>query len=129
MTDVDLQLQQAVARLVRALDAIERRYCLIGALVPRYLMLVPPPERTRDVDVVVEAGSLADVERLVHDLLARGYADVVSPLRFRDEAGVLVDVIPYSDALAPEGRLRLPGDIELGAEGFSHLIPMRSTSR
>ena len=65
MTDVDLHLQQAVVRLVRALDALERRYCLIGALVPRFLMLVPPPERTRDVDVVVDAGSMADVERLM----------------------------------------------------------------
>lgn len=122
MTDVDPHLQQAVVRLVRALDAMQRRYCLIGALVPRFLMLVPPPERTRDVDVVVDAGSMADVERLVRDLRARGYAAVGPPMRFRDEAGVLVDVIPYGDALAPAGRLRLPGDIELGVEGFAHLL-------
>jgi predicted nucleotidyltransferase len=48
---------------------------------------------------------------------------VVPPMRFRDEAGVLVDVIPYGDALAPEGRLNLPGDIELSVEGFAHLMP------
>ncbi len=123
MTDIDLHLQQAVVRLVRALDALERRYCVIGALVPRFLMVVPPPERTRDVDVVVGAESMADVERLVRDLRARGYADVAPPMRFRDEAGVLVDVIPYGEALAPAGRLHLPGDIELRVEGFAHLIP------
>jgi predicted nucleotidyltransferase len=123
MTDVDLHLQQAVVRLVRALDALARRYCLIGALVPRFLMVVPPPERTRDVDVVVEAVSIADVEQLVRDLRARGYADVAPPMRFRDEAGVLVDVIPYGEALAPAGRLNLPGDIELRVEGFARLMP------
>jgi predicted nucleotidyltransferase len=123
VTDVDVHLQQAVVRLVRALDAMQRRYCLIGALVPRFLMRVPPPERTRDVDVVVDAESMADVERLVRDLRARGYADVAPPMRFRDEAGVLVDVIPYGGALAPAGRLSLPGDIELGVQGFAHLIP------
>ena len=122
MTDIDPHLQGAIVRLVLALESMDRRYCLIGALVPRFLMLVPPPQRTRDVDVVVDVGSIQDVEQLTRDLRSRGYADVAPPMRFRDESGVLVDVIPYSDALAPEGRLSLPGGIELGAEGFAHLI-------
>lgn len=75
------------------------------------------------MDVVVGADSMADVERLVRDLRARGYTDVAPPMRFRDEAGVLVDVIPYGEALAPAGRLTLPGDIDLRVEGFSRLMP------
>lgn len=101
MTDVDPQLRDAVARMVRALESMQR---------------------TRDVDVVVDARSIQDVEQLTRDLHLRGYVDVAPPMRFRDESGVLVDVIPYSDALAPDGRLTLPGDILLGTEGFAHLI-------
>ena len=112
MTDVDPHLQQAIVRLVRALDSMERHDCLIGALVPRLLMPVPPAQRTRDVDVVVDVGPAGDVRRLVRDLRTRGYTDVAPPMRLRDEAGVLADVIPFSDALAPEGRLSLPGNIE-----------------
>ena len=122
MTDVDPQLRDAVVRMVRALESMQRRYCLIGALVPRFLMSVPPAQRTRDVDVVVDARSIQDVEQLTRDLHLRGYVDVAPPMRFRDESGVLVDVIPYSDALAPDGRLTLPGDVLLGTEGFAHLI-------
>ena len=83
MTDVDLHLQQAVVRLVRALDALERRNCLIGALVPRFLMRVPPPERTRDVDVVVGRTRWRTSSDWCRHLRARGYADVVPPMRFR----------------------------------------------
>ena len=44
MTDVDPHLQEVIVRLVRALESMDRRYCLIGALVPRLLMLVPAAE-------------------------------------------------------------------------------------
>jgi hypothetical protein len=57
MKNVDQELHAALVRIVRALDATERGYCVIGALVPCLLMLTPPTQRTRDVDVVVAATS------------------------------------------------------------------------
>ena len=41
MKNVDQELHAALVRIVRALDASDRGYCVIGALVPRLLMLTP----------------------------------------------------------------------------------------
>jgi len=126
MKNVDPELQEALTRIVRALDASDRDYCVIGALVPRLLMLTPLPQRTRDVDVVVAATSWEDVEELTNSLLSKGYRSVAPPVRFRDESGVQVDVIPFGEAIAPDQRLALPSDTVLRTEGlrqaFEHAL-------
>jgi predicted nucleotidyltransferase len=122
MKNVDQELHAALVRIVRALDATERGYCVIGALVPRLLMLTPPTQRTRDVDVVVAATSREDVEELTSSLLSKGYSSVAPPVRFRDESGVQVDVIPFGEAIAPDQRLVLPGDIVLRTEGLRQAL-------
>lgn len=69
MSHVDPALQQALVRLVRTLGSARRGCCLIGALVPRLLMAVPPAQRTRDIDVVVEdAPALTEAARDVGHL-------------------------------------------------------------
>ena len=122
MMDVDPHLLEAIVRVVRALESVHRRYCLIGALVPRVLMDVPPAQRTRDVDVMVDVDSIRDIQQLRRELRSRGYSDVAPPMRFQDETGVQIDVIPYSDVLAPGGRLVLPGDVVLRVDGFANLL-------
>jgi predicted nucleotidyltransferase len=122
MKNVDQELHAALVRIVRALDATKRGYCVIGALVPRLLMLTPPTQRTRDVDVVVAATSLEDVEELTRTLLSNGYRSVAPPVRFRDESGVQIDVIPFSEAIAPDQRLALPGGTVLRTEGLRQTL-------
>jgi predicted nucleotidyltransferase len=122
MKNVDQKLQEALTRIVRTLDASGRGYCLIGALVPRLLMLTPPTQRTRDVDVVVAATSVEDVEELTRTLLSNGYRSVAPPVRFRDESGVQVDVIPFGEAIAPDQRLALPGNTVLRTEGLRQAL-------
>lgn len=117
MTDIDPHLQGAIVRLVLALESMDRRYCLIGALVPRFLMLVPPPQRTRDVDVVVDVGSIQDVEQLTRDLRSRGYADVAPPMRFRDESGGFLHCARYHEDVE-EGERRY------GLEHAKELVPL-----
>ena len=122
MNPVDGELQAALVRLVRALDASERGYCVIGALVPRLLMLTPPGQRTRDVDVVVAATSWEDVEALTRALRANGYQPVAPSVRFRDESGIQIDVIPFDEAIAPGEQLMLPGDTVLRTEGLRQAL-------
>jgi predicted nucleotidyltransferase len=122
MKNVDQELHAALVRIVRALDATEWGYCVIGALVPRLLMLTPPAQRTRDVDVVVAATSREDVAELTRTLLSKGYSSVAPPVRFRDESGVQVDVIPFSEAIAPDQRLVLPGNTALRTEGLRQAL-------
>jgi predicted nucleotidyltransferase len=122
MKNVDQKLQEALTRIVRTLDASGRGYCLIGALVPRLLMLTPPTQRTRDVDVVVAATSVEDVEELTRTLLSNGYRSVAPPVRFRDESGVQVDVIPFGEAIAPDQRLARPGNTVLRTEGLRQAL-------
>jgi predicted nucleotidyltransferase len=120
--NIDQELHAALARIVRTLEASERGYCVIGALVPRLLMITPPTQRTRDVDVVVAATSLNDVEELTRTLLSAGYSSVAPPVRFRDESGVQVDVIPFGDALVSDDRLVLPGETVLRTEGLRQAL-------
>jgi predicted nucleotidyltransferase len=122
MKNVDQELHAALVRIVRALDASDRGYCVIGALVPRLLMLTPPTQRTRDVDVVVAATSQEDVEELTNSLLSNGYSSVAPPVRFRDESGVQIDVIPFGEAIAPDQRLVLPGATALRTEGLRQAL-------
>lgn len=122
MKNVDEDLHAALVRIVRALDATDRGYCVIGALVPRLLLLTPPAQRTRDVDVVVAATSLEDAAALTSTLVANGYTPVTPPVRFRDESNVQIDVIPFGEAMAPEQRLALPGDTVLRTEGLRQAL-------
>ena len=122
MNHLDPALQHALARVVRTLLSARRGYCVIGALVPRLLMPVPPAQRTRDVDLVVEAASVEDVEALTRTLQFNGYTAVAPPIRFRDESGIQIDVIPFGEALAPNERLVLPGETLLRTEGLRQAL-------
>lgn len=122
MNNVDPELREALVRIVRTLGSARRDYCLIGALVPRLLMLVPPAQRTRDVDLVVEATSPEDVSGLTKTLQSNGYTPLAPPIRFRDDSGVQIDVIPFGEALAPNQRLLLPDETVLRTEGLRQAL-------
>ena len=116
---LDQSLLQTVYALIDGLEHANVRYCLIGALVPELLLKTPPPRRTNDADAVVQVETLEDFERVKNSLELKPYGFVRTPGPFRMERGAgKVDVLPYSEALAPDGLLRIPPSTPYNMLGF-----------
>lgn len=109
MRPLDPNLLETVTALIDGLEHAEVRYCLIGALVPELLLKTSPPRQTNDADVVVQVETLDEFERVKQVLERTPYGFTRTPGPFRMERGVgRVDVLPYSQALVPDGLLRIP---------------------
>jgi predicted nucleotidyltransferase len=61
---------EALSRVTGCLSDFEVRFALIGGLA---VSARSEPRFTRDVDLIVEAHSDGEAERLIHSLLGRGY--------------------------------------------------------
>lgn len=116
---LDPSLLETVTALIDGLEHAKVRYCLIGALVPELLLKTPPPRRTNDADAVVQVETLDDFERVksVLELKQYGFTRTRGPFRMERGAGK-VDVLPYSETLAPNGVLRLPPSTPYNMLGF-----------
>ncbi|MBI1873938.1 MAG: hypothetical protein HYS05_08625 [Acidobacteria bacterium] len=102
-------LLETVTALVDGLEHANVRYCLIGALVPEFLLKTPPPRRTNDADAVVQVETLEDFDRVKRVLEREPYRFTRTRGPFRMERGAgRVDILPYSETLAPSGLLRIP---------------------
>ena len=86
---------------------------VVGALVPELLLDARPLRMTNDVDVVVIVDSLADFDRLKVRLADFGFSPTRVPHRLQHRAGGLLDVLPFSENVAPGGRLELGEDVVL----------------
>lgn len=119
---LDSSLRETVTALVDGLEHAGVRYCLIGALVPELLLKTPPPRRTNDADAVVQVETLEDFERVksVLELKQYGFTRTREPFRLDRGAGK-VDVLPYSETLAPGGLLRIPPSAPYNMLGFDKL--------
>lgn len=116
---LDQSLLETVTALVDGLEHAKVRYCLIGALVPELLLKTPPPRRTNDADAVVQVETLEDFERVKNALELKPYGFVRTRGPFRMERGAgKIDVLPYSEALAPDGLLRIPPSAPYNMLGF-----------
>lgn len=106
---LDPSLLDTVTALIDGLEHASVRYCLIGALVPELLLKTPPPRLTNDADAVVQVETLEDFERVksVLELEQYGFTRTRGPFRLERGTG-RVDVLPYSETLAPGGLLRIP---------------------
>ena len=116
---LDPNLLETVTALLDGLEHAGVRYCLIGALVPELLLKTPPPRRTNDADAVVQVDTLEDFERVkgVLELTQYGFARTRRPFRMERGAGK-IDVLPYSETLAPDGLLRIPPSPPYNMLGF-----------
>src|SRR5258708_3714389 len=116
---LDQSLLETVTALVDGLEHANVSYCLIGALVPELLLKTPPPRRTNDADAVVQVDTLEDFERVKNALELKPYGFVRTRGPFRMERGAgKVDVLPYSEALAPGGLLHIPPSTPYNMLGF-----------
>src|ERR1019366_181986 len=92
---------------------------LIGALVPELLLKTSPPRQTNDADAVVQVETLDDFERVKTVLELKPYGCPRTGRPFRMERGAgKIDVLPYSESLAPNGLLRIPPGPPYNMLGF-----------
>jgi len=123
MARIEPFLIPVISDLVRGLREIGVDFCLVGALVPEILLSVRPPSMTNDVDVTVVIETLTDFERLKARLAAFGFSGTRLPYRLQHQTGGLLDLLPFSKAIAPDGRLDLGGDIIFNMTGFDQVVP------
>jgi predicted nucleotidyltransferase len=109
--------------LAHALRTLQVPFCLIGALVPDLLLDTAQSRKTNDADVTVVVNSLVAFEHLKHRLAAFGFVETPRPHRLQHRDGGLVDVLPFSPSLAPDGRLELDPGTVLNMAGFNHVVP------
>lgn len=123
MPRIEPGLIPVVTDLERGLRELGIPFGVIGALVPEILLDARPPRMTRDADVTVIVESLADFESLKDRLGHYGFARTRLPHRMQHRAGGLLDILPFSEAIAPEGRLQLENGFVINMAGFGYVIP------
>lgn len=123
MPRIDAALLPVVTDLARGLRALEVPFAVVGALVPELLLEARPTRMTSDADVTVAVATFAEFEALKSRLAAFGFARTRSSHRLTHRSGGVVDLLPFSESVAPAGRLQWPEGPVLNMAGFSHVLP------
>ena len=123
MARIEPFLIPVISDLVRGFREIRVDFCSVGALVPELLLDVRPRRMTNDVDVTVVVDSLTEFERVKNQLAAFGFSGTGLTYRLQHGAGGLVDLLPFSEAIAPGGRLELGEGIRFNMAGFDQAVP------
>jgi predicted nucleotidyltransferase len=116
-------LLRVLTDLERGLRELGFPFAIVGALVPELLLEARPARMTNDADVMVVIDSLADFDALKDRLADYGFSRTRSPHRLQHRAGGVVDILPFSEAMAPAGRLELEEGLVLNTAGFAHVAP------
>ncbi|MBI4484046.1 MAG: hypothetical protein HY652_14305 [Acidobacteria bacterium] len=122
MSEIEPALHEALTALVTALARLKRDFCIIGALVPQLLLSARPQTMTLDADALVVVKSMDAFKTLKGKLRVFGFEGTSAPHRLRYRNGTLVDLIPYSQAMAPKGELVLEDQTVLNVAGFDQAI-------
>lgn len=122
MPRIEPALVPVIGDLARGLRELSVPFGVVGALVPELLLDARPARMTNDVDVAVVMASLDDFESLKDRLAEYAFARTRLPHRMRHRSGGLVDLLPFSESIAPEGRLQLQEDLVLNMAGFRHVV-------
>jgi predicted nucleotidyltransferase len=123
MPRIDPNLLRVLTDLARGLRELGVPFAVVGALVPELLLEARPSRMTNDADVTVIVDSLVAFESLKDRLSGYGFARTGVPHRLKHHEGGLVDVLPFSEALAPDGRLQFDEGVVFNMAGFSHVVP------
>lgn len=123
MSLVDPVLREVIVDLERGLRERGVPFGIIGALVPQLLLADRPPLLTEDADVVVVVETMPEFEELKIGLEPYGFQRTPVVHRLRHRSGRPVDMLPYSQALAPDDRLTFGVDRVMNMTGFRHVVP------
>lgn len=122
MPRIEPALVAAVSDLARGLRELGVPFGIVGALVPELLLDARPARMTNDADVAVVVASLTEFESLKDRLADYGFARTRLPHRMQHHSGSLVDMLPFSESIAPEGRLQLQDGFVINMAGFRHVV-------
>ncbi|MPZ21219.1 MAG: hypothetical protein GEV06_25470 [Luteitalea sp.] len=122
MPRIEPALVPVVSDLARGLRELGIPFGVVGALVPELLLDARPARMTNDADVAVVVASLDDFESLKDRLADYGFARTRLLHRMQHRSGGLVDLLPFSESIAPEGRLQLQEGFVLNMAGFRHVV-------
>ena len=123
MPRIEPGLVPVVTDLERGLRELGIPFGIVGALVPELLLDARPARMTNDADVTVVVQSLADFETLKDRLADFGFTRTRLPHRMQHRSGGLVDLLPFSEAIAPDGRLQLEEGFVFNMAGFGQVVP------
>jgi predicted nucleotidyltransferase len=123
MPRIEPSLIPVVTDLERGLRELGIPFGVIGALVPELLLDARPPRMTNDADVTVVVERLADFDTLKDRLGDYGFTRTRLPHRMQHRGGGLLDILPFSEAIAPDGRLQLEDGYVFNMAGFGYVIP------
>jgi predicted nucleotidyltransferase len=123
MSRVEPTLVPVVTDLARGLRKLDIPFAIVGGLVPELLLDARPARMTNDADVAVVVQGLADFETLKDQLADFGFTRARLPHRLQHYSGGFVDLLPFSESIAPDGRLRLEGGVVFNLAGFGHVVP------
>ena len=119
MPGLDPALMPVVSDLTRGLQELGIPFGIVGALAPELLLDARPDHGTNDADVE----SLADFDRLKDRLADYGFTRTHLPHRLQRGDGGWVDILPFSEAIAPDGYLELEEGLVLNMAGFGQVVP------
>lgn len=123
MLRIEPGLVPVLTDLERGLRQLRIPFGIVGALVPELLLDARPALMTNDADATVVVHSLADFETLKDRLADFGFTRTRLPHRMQHRSGGLVDLLPFSESIAPDGRLRLAEGIVFNMAGFGQVVP------
>lgn len=123
MPRIDPSLVPVVTDLERGLRELGIPFGIVGALVPELLLDARPHRMTNDADVTVIVQSLADFNALKDRLADYGFTRTRVPQRMRHRDGGVMDLLPFSEAIAPDGHLQLEDGVVFNMAGFNHVVP------
>jgi predicted nucleotidyltransferase len=122
MPSIEPKLVPVVTDLERGLREIGVPFAVVGALVPELLLDAKPFQATNDADITVIVETLEDYAQLKERLERYGFKKATPTHRMRHRNGGLLDILPYSKTLVPEGRLKLEDGFDLNMAGFDKVI-------
>jgi predicted nucleotidyltransferase len=122
MPRLDPVLERLLGALVRGLQELNVRFCVVGALVQELLLHTPPDVRTNDADVVILVADFEAFDAVKAGLERRGFSRTRIPHRLTYHEGGIADLVPYSRELAPDGKLELGPDTVMNTAGFDHAV-------
>lgn len=123
MARVDPILLPLVTDMERGLRELGVPFAVVGALVPELLLDAKPRRATNDADVMVAVDALDEFDSLKNNLDRFGFTRTAVPHRMQHGSGGSMDILPFSDAIAPDGSLELEEGRVLNVAGFNHVVP------